>query len=107
MKRFSMWFLTIITAGLISSASISYGGGRVVVGVKIAPPPPRHEVVVVRTRLNAVWVAAHWRWNTQSRKYVWFQGRWISARPGFVWVDGRWKNTRHGWVYIEGHWKKI
>jgi hypothetical protein len=107
MKQFSMWSLAIVVAGLISLADVSYGGSRILVGVKIAPPPLRRELVVVRSRINAVWVAGHWRWHVQSGKYVWFPGRWITARPGFAWVDGQWKNTPHGWVYIEGNWKKI
>lgn len=107
MKHFSTWSLAIIAAGLISVADISYAGGKILVGVKIAPPPPRRELVVVRSRINAVWVAGHWRWHARRGKYAWFPGRWIAARQGFAWIDGRWKNTRHGWVYIEGNWKKI
>ena len=76
-------------------------------GVKIAPPPLRHEVVVVRTRLTVVWVAGHWCWNARSGSMFGFHNLGLLHVPGFAWVDGQWKNTTRGWVYTERYWKKI
>jgi hypothetical protein len=103
MKRTLLVALGIMMASLVLPA---HAGVRVGIGVRIGPPPPRHEVIVVRPHRNVVWVEGHWLWNARQAGYVWISGRWINARPGFVWVDGRWKNTRHGWTYKEGYWRK-
>jgi hypothetical protein len=75
--------------------------------VRVAPPPPRTErVVVVRPSPRHVWVGGYHRWN--GRAYVWTPGRWVvPPRRAAVWVPARWTYVpaRHGYVFVEGHWR--
>lgn len=103
MKRTLFVALGIMMASIVLPAN---AGVRAGIGIRVGPPPTRHEVIVVRPHRNVVWVAGHWSWNARHARYVWISGRWIDTRPGFVWVDGRWGNTKHGWIYREGYWRR-
>jgi hypothetical protein len=105
MKRISGLLMAVLMSGILMASETTTAGVRV--GIRIGPPAPRREVVVVRTRPNAAWVAGHWYWHPRHAQYVWIDGRWIDGRPDYVWVDGHWKHTPFGWMYVEGHWRKI
>lgn len=75
---------------------------RTFVSVRIAPPAPRYERVVVRP--GYIWAPGYWRWN--GRRYVWAQGRYMGARPGWAWRPGHWVRRGGGWFYREGHWTR-
>ncbi len=105
MKRIRLVLAALLLAGLALVTEPALAGGFFV-GIRIAPPPPRHEVVVVRHRPGYVWVRGHWAWHPRWHRYVWMRGVWIPARRGYVWVDGCWTRTDDGWAYREGYFAR-
>ncbi len=96
-------FVALAAAPLVGCAS---GGGRRDpdrVYVRMAPPPPREEVVIESPGREYVWVRGHWAW--RGSEYEWVPGRWDRADRGRRWAEGRWVHERGGWYYIEGHWR--
>lgn len=73
---------------------------RTFISVRVAPPPPRHERMVVRP--GYAWAPGYWRWN--GRRYVWASGRYMTSRPGLIWHPGHWAHRGGGWAYREGFW---
>lgn len=74
---------------------------RTFVSVRIAPPPPRYEHVVVREGYE--WAPGSWSWN--GRRYVWIGGRYMVARPGRHWEHPVWVHEGRGYRYHEGRWR--
>ena len=69
--------------------------------VRIAPPPPREEMVPGH-RPGYVWAPGHWEW--RNNHYRWASGVWVRERRGYnynphTWVerDGRWYMERGRW----------
>lgn len=95
----------VALAGLVAvptaPAQVSVG-----IGIRIGPPPLRHEVMVPRPYAHAVWMRGHWIWNRHQDRYVWMSGRWVAARPGFFWTDGRWTHEGRGWMWKDGFWRE-
>jgi hypothetical protein len=104
MKRKIGWPVAIIIAGLLAVCDAAHAQGAV--GIRIGPPPLRHEVIVAQPHPGWVWVTGHWKWVPGRSRYVWVRGRWIAGRPGHVWVDGRWVHRKGGWFYINGGWRR-
>jgi hypothetical protein len=71
--------------------------------VRIAPPPPRQEVVPV-VRPGWVWVPGYWNWN--GRRYVWVNGHRVRGRHGSHWVPDRWSEDHGRWRRERGHWDR-
>src|SRR5512140_804701 len=105
MKRMSRVFATIAALMLLLNAGPAQAGLRFVVGVRMAPPPPRREYV--ETRAGAVWVRGHWMWSPMVARHIWVPGAFVDRRPGFIWIDGSWVRTRYGWMFIDGYWKRV
>jgi hypothetical protein len=104
------FFSALIVAGL-AGCTVSTTTGTVpvetdVAVVRVAPPPPRYEVVPpLPPERVAVeyWQPGHWRWN--GYEHVWVPGHYaVRPRSGAVWVAGHWQQRGPGWVYVEGHW---
>jgi len=56
-----------------------------------AAPPPRHEVIVERTR--------------PGPDYVWVDGYWNGLPGNYVWIGGHWDRPPHGhgrWIARDG-----
>ena len=71
-------------------------------GINVAPPPPRHERIVIRR--GYVWAPGYWRW--EGRRHVWRGGYYIRERPGYVWVAAGWYRGPHGhWHQRPGYWR--
>ena len=64
---------TAACIALMSSAPAS-AGVSVGIGINLAPPAERVEVVPVR------------------------------PHPGWVWVKGHWRRGPGGWIWVAGHW---
>jgi hypothetical protein len=63
------------------------------VGVDLAPPPPRQEVIVERTR--------------PGPDYVWVGGYWGGAPGHYVWTNGHWDRPPHAHaVWAAPHWER-
>jgi hypothetical protein len=101
---------TVIVAAL-AACTVSTTTGTVPVEtdvaiVRVAPPPPRYEVVPpLPPERFAIeyWQPGHWRWN--EYEHVWVPGHYaVRPRAGAVWVPGHWQQRGAGWVFIEGHW---
>ena len=72
--------------------------------VAAGPPADVVEVVPAQPGPEYVWVAGHYRWD--SERYVWFAGHWAQPPAGFhEWVAGHWGRREGGWVWVEGHWR--
>jgi hypothetical protein len=74
-------------------------------GIRIGPPPPRHEAALHPPFMHAVWIGGHWTWNAYDGRYVWVRGHWVERRPAYTWVDGQWYRGPRGWFWREGGWR--
>jgi hypothetical protein len=84
--------------------ALAVGSANAQIYVRIGPPPPRKEVLVVRPGPEYVWVKGYHRWD--GNQYVWVPGSWVvPPRPHARWVDGRWVHRRQGWIWVEGRWR--
>lgn len=85
----------LLTSELLSAA---------VIAIRVAPPRPRKEVVIVRTSPKHVWIAGYWHWT--GSEYNWVAGSWQLPPPHrHHWVPGHYKHVRGGWAWIPGHWR--
>ena len=71
--------------------------------VRVAPPPPRTEVVPT-LRPGWAWSPGYWNWN--GRRYVWVHGHRIRGRHGAHWVPDRWADDHGRWRRDRGHWDR-
>jgi hypothetical protein len=86
---------------LLSAASVS---ADTRVYVRVGPPPPRHEAVVVAPGPGYVWVPGYYQWSGTA--YVWAPGRYVHPpRVGAVWVAPHWVHHSHGWYVVAGRWR--
>ena len=77
--------LTVLAA---ASATISVSAvAATYVDVRVAPPPPRHEVVPP-ARAGYAWVPGYWDW--RGHRHVWVKGHWERERHGYYWHPNRW-----------------
>jgi WXXGXW repeat (2 copies) len=72
--------------------------------VRVAPPPPRREMVAVAPGPRYVWTGGYYRWHRGA--YAWVPGRYVvPPRAHVVWVPGYWAPRRGGYVWIAGYWR--
>ncbi len=79
---------------------------QVVVNVR----PARPAVVLSRpakARRGHTWVAGHWYYNNNSRRYVWRKGHWQRNRSGYNYVAGRWVACNGGHKWVAGRWAPV
>lgn len=93
--------------GLIAGAGLLHGNpaqarGHRVVSVRLAPPPPRHERVVVRP--GFVWIPGYWRWH--GGRHAWIAGYSAPARAGYVHRPARWRRQGPAWRFHHGYWQR-
>lgn len=94
--------LLAVSAGFM--APISQAQAQVVVGIGVAPPPPRYEVVPP-PRGGFIWAPGYWRWN--GRRHVWVGGHYVRARPGYRYYAPRWEHGPGGdWRFRERGWER-
>lgn len=92
-------------AGFMISATPSFGQLYIGLGVRVGPPPPRHEVMTPRPHRGWVWVAGYYTWHKRGHRYVWTRGHWARPpRSNAVWIDGRWEQRKGEWVFVKGRW---
>jgi hypothetical protein len=96
-KRDLMMGLLALSLGAFSAVS------QAQVIVRVAPPPPRAEVIPA-PRHGMVWVNGYWDWN--GHRYVWRQGHYVQARAGHRWREDRWVQREGGWVREHGGWDR-
>jgi len=89
---------------LLFTATTACAGPRGRVYVRVAPPPPLAERVVVTPGPGYVWVPGYYVWT--GAPYNWRAGAWVRPhRPRAVWVAPHWRHERRGWFFVEGHWR--
>lgn len=87
----------------LTAVAIAASPAKSQVYVKMAPPAPPHEVVVVRPGAAYVWTPGFQVW--RDGRYVWVPGRWVLPPSGMhAWVPGRWVASPRGWYWVPGHW---
>jgi hypothetical protein len=91
----------VASAGAMSYAPTAAAGVDVSVGIGVAPPAPRYEVVPP-PRAGYVWAPGYWRWD--GGRHVWMGGTWVRARPGYVYHQPHWEHARDGWRMHNGYW---
>ena len=69
--------------------------------VRVAPPPPRDEVVPAMRRGQA-WVPGHWEW--RRGQHIWVKGMYVRERRGYVYQPDRWVERKGGWYMERGRW---
>jgi hypothetical protein len=72
-------------------------------GVRIAPPPPREEVIS-QERRGHVWAPGHWEY--KNGKYKWKKGHWVKARRGYHYSEPRWIERDGRWFMERGAWRR-
>jgi len=97
--------LTALGLGLGASAYAPDAAARtqISVGINVAPPAPRYEVVPP-PRVGYAWAPGYWRWDPYAHRHVWVVGRWMPARHGYVYRQPRWEHYRGGWRFHDGYW---
>jgi WXXGXW repeat (2 copies) len=86
----------------VATAACAEPRGRVY--VRVAPPPPVVERVIVQPGPGYVWVPGYYVWT--GARYQWRAGAWQRPpRPRAVWVAPHWRHDRRGWFLVEGHWR--
>jgi hypothetical protein len=95
-----------LPAGAVLAAALAIpgmlGAGEVI--IRVAPPVPRHEVIITAPSLRHIWVPGYWNWSGTA--YVWVPGAWqLPPRPHVHWVPGHYRARRRGWIWIPGHWR--
>lgn len=93
---------TLLAAGSVATSTSASARTVVDVDVRVAPPPLRHERVVVRT--GSVWVPGYWRWN--GHRHIWVAGYAVRARPGWHYVPARWAPNGPHWRFQAGYWSR-
>jgi len=84
-----------------AAATMSAVYAAPVIDVRVAPPPPRHEVVPA-DRAGYVWVPGYWDW--QGHHHVWVKGHWQHARHGYAYRSPAWVQDGDRWVLHRGEW---
>ncbi len=95
-------FLLASMLGLASFALLHAppADARTYASVRVAPPPPRFERVVVRP--GYAWVPGYWRW--EGRRYVWVSGYYTAQRARRAYVPARWYRVGPEWRFRRGYW---
>ena len=94
--------LKAITVLVAASATISVSAvAATYIDVRVAPPPPRHEMVPT-ARPGYVWAPRYWDWT--GRRHVWVNGHWERARYGYVYQQPRWEQKGNHWRYYSSSW---
>jgi YXWGXW repeat-containing protein len=92
-------FAAMLAASLGSVATPAFTAER---GIRIAPPPPREEVIVERR--GQVWVPGHWEY--KNGKYHWKKGHLVKARRGYHYAEPRWVERDGRWYREGGVWRR-
>jgi len=98
-------YLAVVVLASFALVPAPPAGADTRVYVRIGPPAPVVEQVVVAPSGRHIWIAGYHRWDGQA--YVWVPGRW-DLPPGSyrAWVAGHWvHHRRNGWYWVEGHWR--
>ena len=92
----------VITTSLLVSTACVSASDRVY--VRVGPPAPRVEAVLVAPGPRYVWLPGFYRWDGAA--YLWVPGRYdLPPRARARWVSPHWEHRRRGWYFVEGRWR--
>lgn len=90
-----------VSAGFLTPLSSAQAQGDI--GVRIAPPPPRYEIIPP-PQGGYIWVPGYWRWN--GYRHVWKRGHWMRERVGYRYYAPHWEQAPNGtWHFREYRWE--
>lgn len=94
---------TLIIVTLLSSLGgvARYAVAEIV--VRVAPPPPRSELVPAARR-GHIWSPGHWEWRRQQ--HIWVGGSWLRERPGYAYQAPAWSQRDGRWAMQPGRWAR-
>jgi hypothetical protein len=68
-----------------------------------APPPRRHEEVIVSPGPNHTYIKGYWHHSGEA--WAWNDGRWAETpRKHAHWVKADYRHVKGGTRYTPGHW---
>jgi hypothetical protein len=103
-KMKKLLIATLLATSLGGGLALAPAANADVVVVRVAPPPPRDEVVPP-ARDGYVWTPGYWRWN--GHRHVWVSGKYVRARHGYHWREPVWAQVDHGrWRLERGRWER-
>jgi hypothetical protein len=92
----------MLVAGSLIGALPMAANAQYSATVRIAPPPPLHEVVP-EPRSGFIWAPGHYEW--RGDQYVWMRGHWMPQRYGYEYREPRWVQRGNGeWYLVGGDW---
>lgn len=94
---------TLLAAALAASLGAVVTPASAAVYVRVAPPPPRVEVVPA-PRAGRTWVGGHWEW--RNRQHQWVAGNWIRDRRGYLYSQPAWVEDNGRWTMQRGSWRR-
>src|SRR6185436_11247156 len=71
--------------------------------VRVAPPPPREEVVP-EPRRGYVWVNGYWDYS--GKRHRWVKGKWVKERRGYHYAQPNWVERDGRWHLDRGNWRR-
>jgi hypothetical protein len=93
-------FAAVLAASLGTFAAPAFTADR---GVRVAPPPPREEVIPHQRR-GHVWVPGFWQHS--KGRYHWVKGHWERERRGHHYREPRWVERDGRWYMERGAWRR-
>src|SRR5829696_1586910 len=100
-------FAKLKVLGVLAAASATISTAAVAaptyIDVRVAPPPPRQEVVP-EARRGYLWVPGYWDW--RGRRHVWVNGHWERARRGYAYRAPEWVQEGDRWRLRRGAWDR-
>jgi hypothetical protein len=99
LARLKTWAIVAAAGATISVSATA----APYVDVRVAPPPPRNEVVPP-ARAGYAWVPGYWDW--RGRRHVWVGGHWERARRGYVYRAPEWAQDGDRWRLRRGSWDR-
>ena len=72
--------------------------------IRVAPPPPRVEVIPARPSPWHIWQRGNWMYGPAG--YTWHPGRYVMPpTQGLAWVPEEWVSFGGGYHLVPGHWR--
>jgi hypothetical protein len=91
---------------LIAGLSYTAGYSQDEVHIRVAPPRPRHEVIIERPAAGMVWQKGYHEYDPVAKTYIWHEGKWETPpREHAVWVAPYYRHAHGEYIFIAGHWK--
>ncbi len=102
LKRTIAGLLAAVLCALLAAPAWSQVSVNIGIGVPVAPPLPRVEVIPAAPHPGYVWAPGYWAWH--DGRHIWVRGRHIAPRPGYAWVSEHWEQRGPSHYFVQGQW---